>query len=265
MFAFFPNNKFRSLELISCSYSSGGSMLGELESVRLAQNRDGSVTVTTEMAKYHNDRIVTRVYQADKKALEEMRDYAAREHLYAISKKPLSQYQVLDGATSRIVFTYEGMESFAISSSQELSRSDQDKKAYIRQYLYALCQGEYAETIEPHQIAVSTGGYNIGYKLIEALQSDQLTERCGRLLFSPYENCGVAIAVTGIDFSSLPAVSEAKAGDLAVTANNQVIFLYDELKQDDLRIIGKMDYLTSSACDLLRNMEEKEYYLNCWK
>ncbi len=264
MFELF-SNKFKDKKLTSCCYSSGGSMQGEMEVVRLSKNRDGIVTVTTEKAAYHNDRIVTRVYQADEKALEELRDYANRERLYSISKKPASKFQVLDGATNSVTFTYEGWESFAISSTQELSRSDREKKSHVRDYLYSLCQGEYEESIEPHVIAVSVAGYNVGYKLIESPLSDQLTEQCGLKLFSPYENCGVAIAVTGIDFSELPAVNEAKAGDLVITADNRAVFLYDDLKQDDLRIIGQIDFQTSSAYDLLQGMEEKEYYLNCWK
>ena len=265
MFGFLSPDKFKSKELLSCSYSCGGSMLGELESVRLSINKEGVVTVTAELAKYHNDRIVTKVWRADKQALVEMKKYAGDNKLYSISKKPLSKYQVLDGATSRIVFTYEGMESFAISSSQELNRSDRDKVSHVREYLYSLCRGEHTETIEPHQIAVSAAGYSISYNLIESAQSEQLTKNCGRQQFIPYENCGVAFMVNGIDFSSLPAVSEARAGDLVAASNNQVVFLYDDLKQDDLRIIGRMDYLTSSACEVLKGMEAGEYFIYLWK
>ena len=258
----FGNNKFKDDELISCGYSNGGGMQGGFSSVYIRKNNEGKITLETKEAATHSDRIVTKTYSKKKKNLNMIKDLIINYNMYKASKKKMSPYIAYDADTSNLSVSFSGGDYFNISSEQLLSE-DESKHLYeIRDTLYSLAKGEAVIEVEPHEIALILDGYQLGYLMNESDGVEALLPELNKYRFEDYNNCAKATTISiSLNTEGLPSSSHLSKGLLVYSpTSSQLLFLYDDYDgEEELYILGELEYLDDSAIELIKSMTDEEY------
>ena len=267
-FNIFDNNKFRNKQILRCSYSCGGGMLGGIDNITINRIDDTKGELVIQTAQTHMDRIVTTTYEIDLDVFDEIKKIINDNNLYASSKKGKSPYQVLDGDTVSLRLTYDDYDGFSISDYQNLNKNDFETISKIRSLMIEAKKGDGVVSIEPHELSLVIDGYNIIYYMNDCKAADQITELFGLYMFEDYLDTGKMFHLEEkLDISDCKLVSNDKIGVMAYyEPTNSVIFFYKEFEPvDGLYELGSLDYDSESSFDLIKSIENKEYYLNKFK
>lgn len=260
----FKNREMKNSNLISCSYSVGGGMLGGISSSTIRKNSDGSINYITKNAETHQDRIVTKTYKASDEDLEIIKKLIIDYNMYSMSKKGLSPFQVLDGDTSTLSIMFDNGLSFSISDNLNLSKTEMKKMIDVAKALSTLAKGEAIVEIENHVLALLIDGYQIAYIMIESNATEQILEDSGQYEFNRYEdNAQSATLNKQIDVTDLNKTNKLVKGGLYYDNDNkQLIFVYEDFEyKQDVYQVGEIEYNSDSAYELIRKMENKEYMI----
>lgn len=260
----FKNREMKNSNLISCSYSVSGGMLGGISSSTIRKNSDGSVIYITKSAETHQDRIVTKTYKANDEDLEIIKKLIIDYNMYPMSKKGLSPFQVLDGDTSTLSIMFDNGLSFSISDNLNLSKTEMEKIIDVAKALSTLAKGEAIVEIENHVLALLIDGYQIAYIMIESNATEQILEDSGQYEFNRYEdNAQSATLNKQIDVTDLNKTNKLVKGGLYYDNDNkQLIFVYEDFEyKQDVYQVGEIEYNSDSAYELIRKMENKEYMI----
>lgn len=260
----FKNRELDKSNLISCSYSIGGGMMGGFSSLTIRKNQDGSVNYISKNAKTHADRIVTKTYSASDEDLQTIKKLVIDYNMYSVSKKGLNPIQALDGDTASMSFMFDNGQSFRVSDNQDLSRAEMDKFNDIVKVLSGLAKGEAVVEIENHVLVLILDGYQIAYTLIESNATEQLIENLDKCKFYRYEDSAqVAVLNKEIDTADLNKTKQLIKGGLYYDANNkELIFAYDGCEyKEEVYQIGEIEDDYESSFELIKKMENREYII----
>ena len=258
----FGSNKFKDDELISCGFSTGGGMQGGFSSVYIRKDKDGNVTLETKYASNHAERIETKTYTSSQEDLEMIKNLIINYNMYKASKKKMSPYIAYDADTSNLSVSFSGGDYFNISSEQLLSQDESEHLYEIRDTLYSLAKGDPVIEIEPHEIALILDGYQLGYLMNESIAVETLLPKLDDYTFEDYEECAKANTINIIlDTEGLPSSTSISKGSLAYSpTSSQLLFLYDDYDgEEELYILGELEYLSDSSLELIKNMTDEEY------
>lgn len=262
---FIVDQKLNKTKLVSCRYSRGGDMMGSFESAAIRKNKDGSITYTTESAKAHNERIVTKTYQANEEQLQMFRDLAIRYHMYEASLKPMSPYIVYDGATSTLSFYFEDGTSFNVSDNQALSQKEQQHFDEIVRSFSSCAIGEPVVEIEKHEIALIIDGYQLGYQLEESEATEELiTQLDEDFKMEVIQDYAQATTLKKpLPLTNLEQIEKATAGMLGYHAEKQQLYFFynDQELNEKVYLLGDLTYANESSFDLLKAMRPDTYRL----
>lgn len=253
--------KFKPEGLESCSYSTGGGMLGGYRRVTLQKDRKGNRTVSLQYKETHADREETTVYPASEEAFVKATEIMKKYHLYAASKRGRSRIQILDGDTTTISFYYKNGD-FSIHELQRLSRKMRKGFTEIEDFLDSLLTGDGVTTLEPQEAMLHLkSGYTICFE-IEAAFDDRLTGILGvKHEVSRFGEHGIVLC-TGEepDVSSAEPVSGSEggaAGNIVYDPESkEIILLYEEHAfAGPVYVLAKLQGHLKSAAPLLAEME----------
>ena len=259
--------KLKKQELRSCSTSTGGGMLGGYKNADLRRDKEGNVVLTITEKATHADREVTTVYPASPEAFDKIRELVDSCKLYAASKRPYSKFQVLDGDTTSVSFSYEN-DSFRISDNQELSQKMAKGFREVRDYLYSLAQGEGVTTVEP-QLAMLylKSGYTLQFYVTDAFDGKLEGILDEEQDVSAFADCGIVLHELPDwgPFEEAAPEEQGAAGDIVYDPDGgQFILLYaDHDFAHPVYRVASLNGYVASACPLIAEMEGSyRLYLN---
>lgn len=257
------NASIRNKELVSCYYRRGGDMMGSMSTIHFSRINDSKAQIVTQHANAHNERIETNTYSADPNKLQEIKDMAIRYQMYSLSKRGMSPFQVMDGATSTISFSFDDGTYFSVSDNQNISLKDIEHMQEIRDFMVSCEEGEPVTEIERHQLYFIVDGYYFTYEIYETSATETLIEQLDNKTVEDYESVGKCFRLEKpLDVSTCELMTEETSKGYLVyeTSTQKVIILYDSLKpKDDLYVIGEATSKRDSAYQIISSMEEKEY------
>ena len=267
-------HKIKSGHLTSCRYSYGGGMDGGGWSLAVSRDRKtGVVTfVTTERGAHYLPETKT-TYTVDEACLDELQKLVTGYKLYNAEKRPMGP-QVMDGATGSFSCMYDNYAMFHFGTYQLLTKRDREGLEKILDYMRSLPAAEgssepVTET-EPHQLRLSVDGYNLFFDLNESRASEALLAELSdvngssKYEFSHYsDNEVIFYPKSRLDVSGCPPAESGKAGTLCYYEPwGNVVFFYDAFSPaEGLFELGSLENPTSSALELLKNMEPGDYYV----
>lgn len=250
--------KFKNDELRSCSVSTGGGMLGGYSYVTLKKDENGGAVLEIRRKETHADREVTSVYQVDPEAFEKVKEMAIQYDLYAASKRRYSKFQVLDGDTTSVSFSFSNG-SFRISDNQVLSKKMSTGFREVIHYLSSLAEGEGVTTVEPQKATLYLkSGYTIPFSVADAFDGklEEFLEEENEVS-SFMENGIVLNTAQGLDVSGSEPEESAAAGTIVYEPeSSQIILLYtDYTFEQPVYVLAWVSDSPSSACPLFAEME----------
>lgn len=267
-FGFLDNNKFNKKEIKRCSYSHGGGMLGDVYTVTVEKIDDKKAELIIREAPAHNERIVTKTYQIDAKVFDDLKKIMIDNNLYGVSKKGKSPYEVLDGPSTSISYTFTDYDGFRISDYQNLNKNDYEAITNAKNTMLSYISGEPSISIEPHELSLNVDGYNLIYYMNDSKAAERFVEMHGKHMFSSYNDNGKKCHLEEkLDVSDCPLADGSKIGVIAYyEPSNEVIVFYKEYEPiDGLYELGAFEYDSDSSFELIKNMTDKEYYLSKFK
>ena len=258
------NMKFKNDELVSCSWSAGGGMLGGYRETVLKREGDGAVLTVSEK-ETHADRLVTTTYRIGPEGFGRLRDIADRAGLYRASKRPVSKLQVMDGETYTVRFSYE-KGSFSVSSNQVLSARMREGFWAVADCLSSLAAGEGTVETEPQRAMLYLkSGYTLQF-VVEAAFDGRLDgilqEECE---VAPFGDRGIVLAAEAPALDGAEPTADAQPGDLVYDPESgMIVLLYGEPAFDKpVFLLARLDGYAASACPLIAEMEGPyRLYLN---
>ena len=257
-------NKFKNKILTNCSYSHGGGMLGDVYKITVKKIDDNKSQLSIEEAPSHNERIVTKTYNIDSKVFDDLKQIMNDYNLYSVSKKGKSPFEVLDGPSTSISYTFEDHDGFRISDYQNLNKKDYEAIQKVKDTILSYAIGEPTISIEAHELSLKIDGYNLIYKMNSSKAAEQLVELNGKYLFDSYNDNGKKFHLDEkLDVSNCPLADNDTYGIIAYyEPTGDVIVFHNEFEPiEGLYKLGELDYASQSAYELIKNMENKEYYL----
>lgn len=264
----FDNNKFNKQNMIKCSYSHGGGMLGDVYVVYVERIDDNKASLSIDEAKTHADQIVTTSYTIDASIFDEIRQIMVDHHLYASSKKGKSPFEVLDGPTTSLSFTFEGYDGFRISDYQNLNKNDFEGITKIKNLMLEKAIGEAIVSVQPHELSLQIDGYNIIYIMNHCKVSERLVELHGKYMFSSFKENGKKFKLEEkLDVSDASLALGEEYNIMAYyEPDDEIIFFFDEYDpMDGLYELGKIEYTSENTFEFIKNMSDSEYYLTKFK
>lgn len=258
MFSLTGCSKYKDDELISCSVSTGGGMLGGHRHVSLAKDEVGAAVLTVREKQTHADREVTTVYNVDQQAFDRVREIVNEYNLYGASKRPRSGLEVLDGDTTTISFVYSQGD---FSVPDDLALTPKMSKGYREfiSYLDSLAAGEGIVTVEPQQAALYLrSGYTLTF-IVEDVFDGRMDGVFGdEDTASAFEDCGKVLRTdVSLDTSGAQPVQSADAGDIVYDIESgSIIVMYEGHDfGHGIYILARLDDYPDSACPLIAEME----------
>ena len=264
----FDSIKFNNKELVKCSYSHGGGMLGDVYVITVKKIDDNKSQLSIEESPSHNERIVTTMYDVDSEVFADLKQIMSDYNLYSVSKKGKSPFEVLDGPSTSISYTFEDYDGFRISDYQNLNKKDYEAIQKVRDTILSYAKGEPTVSIEPHELGLNIDGYNLIYKMNSSKAAEHLVELSGKYLFDSYNDNGKKFHLEEkLDISDCPLADADSYGVITYyEPTDDVIVFYKEFEAiEGLYVLGELEYASQSAFDLIKNMENKEYYLSKFK
>lgn len=262
----YNRQRFSKEALESCSVSTGGGMLGGHRSVELRKQRDGSVTLTVSEQETHADRERTVTYPASEEALAHVKELVRQYDLYGASKKPYSEFRVLDGDTTSVSFSFES-DDFRVSEEQVLSRNMRTGFRAVIQYLNSLAVGEGVESIEPQRgLLYLKSGYTLQFVVADAFDGklDEILSEEREV--SAFFDAGILLADgVQLDCDAAEPTQKAYRGTIVYDPQGRqiIVFYTDYLFDHDVYELASLDGYLDSACPLIAEMEgEYRLYLN---
>lgn len=106
--------------IMAVEYGYGGDMIGSHKSTKLYMEKN-QWYVYTEFAPDHSSKAESRRVEVDGRVIEKVREIISSYDWIAMKDLPLSEIQVLDGATDSLHFTLEPYNGWSINSALELT------------------------------------------------------------------------------------------------------------------------------------------------
>ena len=257
LFNIIDNHKYDNSKLIEFSISSSGDMLGSYESRCLKYEND-KLIYQTKYAKQHNDPIVTMTYNVLNGSLEDIKEIMKKGNLYGVSKKKLSPFVVLDGATTSYRFEFEPYDSFSISSNQDYNKKDASYLNELSNYLNNLVLDEGIRKVDPKEIGLLFNGYRLNYisenidhdkDNILANITDAIVNKTDKYLYFETN--------LDIDEDDYDMINEIKNLSIVYTLDKSIRVYYDEdYIEAGAYLLAYIDYYSQSSIDLIKNFEE---------
>ena len=263
---FFRNMKYRNDELLSCSSSYGGGMLGGYSSLYLRKDKNGKVILEVREKETHADREITRKYEPDPGALDHIGDMVSQYGLYAASKQPPSPFQVMDGDTLSVSFSFS-KGSFYVSDTQALTSKESTGLREVRKYLSSLAAGDCITTVEPQTATLHLrSGYTLQFNIEESFDGKLDQILCEEREVSRFKENGIILCTGEVpDLANAKPVESAAAGTIVYDSETEsIIILYtDYTFAQPAYVLAALDGYVDSACPLIAEMEGPyRMYLN---
>ncbi|MBO4236028.1 MAG: hypothetical protein J5928_06310 [Firmicutes bacterium] len=261
----FMNMKYKNATLEEISWGYGGGMLGGHSGIRLKDNGDGTATLITENRPTHMDRMVTVTYTVPSDTLTEVQKIMMEHRLPSASTRGMSKWQVLDGDTGSMSFYFAEKEGFYVHTEQALRRSESEGIFLIRDYLASLTEGLEGKTeLEPHEMYLLIDGYNINFIMNDCKAVDELVEmEEEHEIISFADNAKIIRLDRVLDVADALPATGGEAGTMAYHRPSDdkeeayiIVFYAPFEPYDGLFELGKIEYYSENAMDLIKNLED---------
>lgn len=258
--------RFQSDELVSCTVSTGGGMLGGSRQVRLKRSEDGSAVLEVREKETHADRERITVYPADPALFDTLRTLVTQHNLYGASKRHYSAMRVLDGDTTSLSFDFS-KDYFSISEEQRMSLSMRAGFIEAIRLLNAAAAGEGITTLEQQRaVLYLKSGYTLQFEVEPAFDGRLDDILSVEHEVSAYRDCGIVLcAGEALDCTGAEPVRSAAACDLIYDPDGErIVLLYADCTFDhDVYVLTLLDGYAPSASPLIAEMEGAyRLYLN---
>ena len=239
----FDNNQYKNKELIRCSYSHGGGMLGDVYNITVTK-KDDKAELSINQASSHVERMVTKTYTIDSAVFDDLKQIMIDYNLIKVSKKGNSPFEVLDGPSTSISYTFADYDSFRIGDYQNLNNNDYEAIEKVKKTILSYINTEPVISIQPHELSLSVDGYNLIYYMNESKAAEQLVELNDKYMFSSYNDNGKMFHLQDkLDISDCPLADGSRIGVITYyEPNDDVIVFYREFKFGEIKHIIQLNY-----------------------
>lgn len=254
-------NKFKNDRLLGCTVSTGGGSLGGHWTVKVRRGDADDGRLTIEKRETHADRQVTTEYPVPAEVFTTLAEMANKYHMYAASKRRMSDMQILDGDTTTIRFYYTKGD-FRVYQLQKLDRTMSTGFREIRDYMNLLPLDKTVEgvtTVEPQTATLHLrSGYTLQFN-VEPVFDGRLNDILGEEHESArFEQSGI-ILCSGVtpNLTGASAVSGASACSIVYEADSKsIILLYEDRSfSGPVYLLAVCESDAKSAGPLIAEME----------
>ncbi len=257
-------DKYPDSGLKEVSYYHGGSMQGERYTVTLTYLNEKEAKLVTESKPYYNAANTICEYVVDVKYLEKIEVMMKEYEQLAASQRPNSEYQVLDGPSSHLTFSFFDKTFFRVESEKDMTNKQNEGMNLIRQYLYDLADGSEGTVFtEERRISFSLhNGYTLTLNIRNALDEYDFDKILGEQEFKRYNDNGFIYQVESpMNSEEYPPVESNTVGQLVYDSENaSLILFYDDFKiLPSFRLIGELEESSMEHRAMIGDIEEGEY------